>query len=308
MDLKPEARHQALLATVEALYARLQSGTLTSDDVIDLNSLTATDNSSFLDRLFADRALFEAHYGDFKKSYEIFRIFGEGETVLDVGAHWGYSALAMRYQGCGARIVSIEAMPFHLPPLARLKKLAAGKYDYVHVAATDVPQRLTFYVPVVNRKILGGLSSTGGTLVPRHAKTIARRAGELPSPLSPGAAEEVKLAVLEVGGLPIDDIMDAFPESERQVVAIKMDIEGHEPAALKGARRLIMARRPVLMIEGGTESTVAILREYGYIRAARVAGQLVPWNGHPPDSDTFWYHPDTAEDLHRRGLVQQSFG
>ncbi|HET9271960.1 MAG TPA: FkbM family methyltransferase [Vicinamibacterales bacterium] len=306
MDLADNARGESLRAAVEALYGRFQSGGLTSDDLIDLESLVPPDNSPVVSRLVADPERFEKQFGDFKKSYEIFRLFGEGETVLDVGAHWGYSALAMRHQGCRANIVSIEAMPFHRPPLERLRELAGGWYDYVNVAATDVPQRLTFYVPVVNRKLVGGLSSTGGTLLPSMAMLIARRAGDFP-PLSEGAPDEVKFARIEVAGLPIDDVVKALGASRQQVAAIKMDVEGHEEAALRGARHLLTTRRPVLMVEGGMRPPVrAVIQEYGYIRAARVEGQLVRWDGHAKQSDTYWFHPDTIEELRGRGLVPRS--
>ena len=299
----PDERYESLLAALQALYTRLQEGALVPDDVIALEAVSHPDKSAFLKRLFADRELFGTHFSEFKNTYDIFRVFGEGETVLDVGAHWGYSALAMRYQDCRARIVSVEAMPFNLASLAQLKKLAGGRYDYVNVAATDVPQRLVFYVPVVNLRLLSGLSSTGGALVPSMAKYVASRAAEFP-PQQEGAPDEVKLVVLEVPGLPLDDIVLTLGEPSQPVGAIKMDIEGHEAAALKGARKLIAERRPVLMIEGGTQPAVReLMREYGYVRAARVEGQLVEWNQHPPASDTFWFHPGTTEALRRRGLV-----
>jgi len=299
----PEERSQALLAAVEALYARLQSHTLTSADLIDLNGLELPNQNAYLSRVFADKALFDARFGTFKEPYDLFRVFGEDETVLDVGAHWGYSALSMRYQGCRARIVSVEAMPFHIPALETLKQLAGGRYDYVHVAASDVPQQLVFYVPVVNRKLVGGLSSTGGTLIPSMAKIIGNRAAEFP-PLAPGAPDEVGFAVMHVRALPLDEIAQTLGASSPSIGAIKMDIEGHEAVALRGARQLLTSRKPILMVEGGAQPAVReVMHEYGYIRAARVDGQLVPWNNHPKASDTFWFHPDTTDALRGRGLV-----
>ena len=298
-----DARRRALLAAVEALYSRLQSNTLTDADLIDLDRLTPPVHNAYLTRVFKDPAAFEQRFQTFKQPYDLFRVFGEGETVLDIGAHWGYSALSMLNQGCRAGIVSIEAMPFNIPALATLKRLAAGQYDYVHVAASEAPQRLQFYVPVVNRKLVGGLSSTGGTLIPSLAFIIADRAAEYP-PLSEGAPDEVGLAKIEVGALPIDDIVPALGAARQKIGGIKMDIEGHEAVALRGGRRVITSLKPILMVEGGALGDVRqVMDEYGYIRAARIDGQLVPWNNHPKASDTFWYHPDTTETLRSRGLV-----
>jgi FkbM family methyltransferase len=184
-----------------------------------------------------------------------------------------------------------------------LKQLSGGQYDYVHVAAGETRQRLVFYVPVVNRKLLGGLSSTGGTLIPQMAKLIGGRAAEYP-PVSAGAPDEVGLARIEVDALPLDEIVPALGESRQRIGGIKMDIEGHEAAALRGGRRVITSLKPILMVEGGMRPPVPeVMAEYGYIRAARIDGQLVPWDNHPKASDTFWYHPDTTEKLRSRGLV-----
>jgi len=298
-----DERSRTLLAAVEALYSRLQSNALTSADLIDPDTLKAPEHNAYLSRVFKDQALFDARFGTFKEPYDLFRVFGVGETVLDVGAHWGYSALSMLNQGCRARIVSIEAMPFHIPALATLKRLAQGSFDYVHVAASETAQRLVFYVPVVNRKLVGGLSSTGATLIPQMAKIIGARAAEFP-PVSAGAPDEVGLAKIEVGALPLDDIVPALGEARQRIGGIKMDIEGHEAAALRGGRQIITSLKPILMVEGGMLPAVReLMAEYGYIRAARVNGQLVPWNNHPKGPDTFWYHPDTTETLQRRGLV-----
>jgi len=303
MSITPEERSQSLLAAVAALYTRLQDRTLTDADIVDPATLVEPNHDAFLTQLLNDRAVFDKRFGTFKEPYDLFRVFGEGETVLDVGAHWGYSVLSMRHQGCRARIVSVEAMPFHIPPLETLKRLSGGSYDYVHVAASDVPDRLVFYVPVVNRRPVGGLSSTGAALTPDRARIVADRAADFP-PVTEGAPDEVGLAVLEVAALPLDDIVQALGASVPQIGAIKMDIEGHEGAALKGARQLITSRKPILMVEGGGQPAVReAMREYGYIRAARVDGQLVPWNNHPKASDTFWYHPDSTDTLRSRGLA-----
>ena len=136
MSITPEERSQSLLAAVAALYTRLQDRTLTDADIVDPATLVEPNHDAFLTQLLNDRAVFDKRFGTFKEPYDLFRVFGEGETVLDVGAHWGYSVLSMRHQGCRARIVSVEAMPFHIPPLETLKRLSGGSYDYVHVAAS----------------------------------------------------------------------------------------------------------------------------------------------------------------------------
>lgn len=83
---------------------------------------------------------------------------------------------------------------------------------------------------------------------------------------------------LEVGGpryvvstLPLD----ALPEvSERRVALIKLDVEGHEAAVLRGAEQLLLRDRPVLVFEqlareidaDGSSEVLRLLRAAGYSR------------------------------------------
>ena len=56
---------------------------------------------------------------------------------------------------------------------------------------------------------------------------------------------------------------------------LQLDVEGHELAALKGARRTILACRPTILVEDGSEPTKDYLKELGYRRAGRIPGVSV---------------------------------
>jgi FkbM family methyltransferase len=294
-----------LVTTFEDLYGRLQTGELTDEDLIDVGELRWPDMADFVARLYADSALFDAHFGSFKDSYDIFRIFAKDDTVLDVGADWGYSAIAMRHQGCRSRIVSIEAMPFNIPPLARLKCITGSNYDFVHMAAGERAERLRFYLPILNGSALTGLSSTGGTLTAEFATLPSSRAQWFP-PEQQGGDDEARIAHLDVNSAPLDAILERLGTTGQRVVAVKMDVEGHEAAALKGAERLFRVQKPLLMLEGGDRSpgVAEVMASYEYFLAARANGCLVPDDGHSPTDDGFWLHKDRLNFYRDAGIFE----
>jgi len=295
---------QNLVTTFEGLYGRLQAGELTDEDLIDVEELTWPDVAGFVPRVYASSALFDTHFGSFKDPYDIFRIFMEDDTVLDIGADWGYSAIAMRHQGCRARIVSVEAMPFNIPPLAMLKSIAGSNYDYVHMAAGERVERLRFFLPVLNGSGISGLSSTGGTLTPSFAELIASRAQWFP-PKHDGGDDTARIAAVDVDSAPLDAILETLGTVGQRVAAVKMDVEGHEAEALRGAARLLRVQKPLLMIEGGGQpSVVDFLKSHGYFFASRADGRLFPRDGRTPTGDGFWLHPERVAFYQDAGIFE----
>ncbi len=294
---------QSLATAFEELYQRLQAGALTDADLIDIETLTWPNYAAFVTRIHGDSALFDTYFGAFKQPYDIFRNFSADDTVLDVGADWGYSAIAMRHQGCRARIVSVEAMAFNIGPLARLKALEGENYDYVHAAAGERHGRLRFYVPVLNGGGISGLSSTGRTLTPYLGQLAASRIEWFPR-RPEDDDDQARIAILEVDAAPIDSILETLGRAGERVVAVKMDVEGHEADALKGAARLFKTQKPLLMLEEGDRQprVVDVMTSYGYFFASRADGRLVPHDGHSPTDDGFWIHPDRVEFYRNSGI------
>jgi FkbM family methyltransferase len=71
---------------------------------------------------------------------------------------------------------------------------------------------------------------------------------------------------LSVLAVPIDDLLGGTP-----VALIKIDVEGHETAALAGLQRTIRAHQPTLIVETGDQTVVASLLAQGYA-AERLSG------------------------------------
>ncbi len=93
--------------------------------------------------------------------------------------------------------------------------------------------------------------------------------------LEPGWTPEVNQSLtVEVDRL--DDLLTE--EQQSQVDFIKMDIEGHELAALRGAAEFLNRHSPVItieidksLVENGQTPATQLLNEYGYVHAYEMA-------------------------------------
>jgi FkbM family methyltransferase len=289
-----ESGDTELVDRITALYQRVQDDALLPEDLVSPDEVRYDQGlDAAVEKIYRSKRAHRAMFESFLPPFETFRKFSGDDVVLDVGAHWGYSAVTMRHAGCSARIVSIEAMPMNMRALHRLETLDP-RYSCVNVAASDSQSVLRIYTPVLNGTAILGLSSTGGTLTNYFAYHLAGLTTSYPPPK--GCDDAVGVLVSEVAARRLDDILDERGERER-VVAVKMDIEGHEPAALRGAEHLFLEQAPLLMIEGANRNpaVVELMQGYRYFHAARQNNRLVP---HPETSnvnDGYWVHPDRTE-------------
>lgn len=293
----------AITASVKELYARLHAGALAANDTIDFNSVKVSNTEDYVERIYTDRGEFNRAFGKFGDAYDIFRGFGEDSIVLDVGAHWGYSAVAMRHQKCRAKIVSIEAMSFNMPPLNRLKRIESGNYDCINIAANARNAVLTFYVPVVNGYAITGLASTGSTLDNYFAFLVADQVSHYPNE-KPSGANDIRLAIVSVQSAPIDWILSHYLNDPRPVAAIKLDVEGHEAAALQGATKLFAEQKPLLMLENANRdrAAVEVMLSHGYFHTERSDGQLITQTGFSYANDGYWISRDRVAEYRAIGI------
>jgi FkbM family methyltransferase len=292
----------ARISLVKLLYERLANNTLQADDILASEDAIYEDIGPFLRSIYSDYSLFAKHFSDFLPTYDIFRVFGVDDVILDVGSHWGYSALAIRRQGSLAKIVSIEAIKQNTIALEVLKELEAGRYDYVECAATEVASELEFYIPAMNGVANTGSSSTGGTLSGHFAFILADLASTYPA--KEGQQDRVQLITQRIHGRQIDEIAKSL-EIFDSVKAIKMDIEGHEFSALKGANELIDKQRPLIMVEGANRDSgvVSEMKKHNYLHYERHSGRLVSHSKQSIANDGFWLHSDKIHYYRKIGLI-----
>jgi FkbM family methyltransferase len=211
-----------------------------------------------------------------------------GDLAVDVGANIGvYALLAAE---TGARVIAME------PSSGSAERLRQ------HV-------RLNGYEELVEvRETAAGAASgrsllTVGTGVLNHI--VERPADESPERLAdkfrthwPSSLEEVDVAAL-------DDLIG----SDRPVTAMKIDVEGQEENALRGAQRLLVGQQiGYLQVENNTTSQMhygrpstgvwQLLRDCGYdlYRLGR-RGELVPEGPRPVAEDVLAVAPGGLAEL-----------
>jgi len=142
-----------------------------------------------------------------------------GDVCLDVGANIGVMTfLASSIVGADGVVVAVEANPENVQVLYRtIHMTGASNVMVLPVAASD--RRRVFS--------LKGRSNT---------HLVAARAADS------GGGHFVQ-------SVPLDDLLAWLPRLD----LVKMDIEGHEPPALRGLWRLLVKHRPGLVVEFNPE-------------------------------------------------------
>jgi len=148
------------------------------------------------------------------------RVWQPGWSVLDVGAHHGlFSLCCCRPGALPSRVITVEPSPAALP-LLRANRAVHSKLDWTIVAAA------------------AGASEGHLRLHPGSIHMLVVDPALHPTQSSPASAVDVPLTTLDA----IAEKFNFTPD------LIKLDIEGYEAEALRGAH-LTLQRRPLLVLE-----------------------------------------------------------
>lgn len=206
-------------------------------------------------------------------------VFREGQTFVDVGANVGcISLMAAMIAGPTGHVIAVEPFPENLQRLyAGIALNGFKNVRVVPLAASD--RRATF-------SLTGGTSNT--YVVPSN---------------------DYKVRGTYTQSVVLDEVLAGEPA----VHVIKMDIEGHEPFALRGLARTIREHDPVLLTEfnplclrrAGHEPMDYLRRLFDHYRRIDV---VTPFHDRATfgDADSLmrcWHDRDT--DLSRRGVLME---
>lgn len=186
-------------------------------------------------------------------------LLAPGDSFVDVGAnHGSYAVAASGIVGREGAVVAIEPQPALASLLARsLERTAPCRAEVLAVAVGARRDRMPFYV-------------------------LRRNSGE--SSLFTGPSTAGWHSIVEV---PVERIDDVVPwRGLPGKVLLKLDVEGAELRALEGAREMIAARAPPILMEVNLDAMAAAgvtregllgrLRELGYDRFVEARHPSVP--------------------------------
>jgi len=163
-----------------------------------------------------------------------------GDWAIDVGANIGhYTKRFSDLVGPRGRVIAFEPVPATFELLAaNVAQFACSNVTLLNLAASDATQVVGMSIPDFDT----GLKNYYGAAID-------------------GAATG-----LQVMACPIDGMRLPGP-----VRMLKIDAEGHDAVVLRGARELVAANRPTIVIESSSDEVRALLGELGY-RSETVPG------------------------------------
>ena len=170
-------------------------------------------------------------------------------AMIDVGGHLGvYSYVGAKYS---AHVHTFEPNP---DSASWIRRVAPPNVTVHQCAVSDRESRCTLYIP----SLAGVRTDARASLLPE---------------VNPGAA----LTPVEVDARPIDAM------GFGRVAFLKIDVEGHEQAVLRGAAELIARERPTVQIESeerhvpnAVRDTAEFFAGFGYRGYFWKAGALRP--------------------------------
>jgi FkbM family methyltransferase len=180
-----------------------------------------------------------------------------GDVAVDVGANKGSFLPSLSWAAGPGTVVAFEPQPALADYLRRACRAARLTNVVVEAAGvSDRAGRLTLHVP-----------GAGG--------------------VSPGASFEPVVAAVSPGrdvAVPVVTLDDYFQSETRKIAAIKVDVEGHELAVLRGAEGMLARHAPLVVFEcearhvgvEGLRAALTFFAERGYggwfVRRRRVVG------------------------------------
>jgi FkbM family methyltransferase len=174
-----------------------------------------------------------------------------GSQVLDIGANVGYlSGLFARWVGPSGRVVSVEPIPATYDALSSsMKHLYPNTVTAIQCCVSDTPGEVTMSVPTYEG---GGENYYESRIV---------------DPGSASGAHQFRVSATTLDLL----VHDLHPN----LAFIKIDVEGHELAVIKGGSEYLSHNHPPLLIEvaGNPDESGSI--------SAQLIAMLAAWDYHP---------------------------
>jgi FkbM family methyltransferase len=254
--------------------------------------VTATLDQGFRMRLDLEDAeqrkvYFFGHYHERYEAALVARLLDPGEVFWDVGANVGYFALlAAAAVGPDGQVVAFE------PGTAALARLTE-----------NVSLNPFNHIKIFNLAV----SDAEGQAMLYRADDIADSSASLFAAAAGAAAGEVCRTVA----------LDDFLKNENLAAPdfIKLDVEGAELAALRGAAGILAGHRPLLLVEmeeknlraaGASKAAIqSFLQDFGYRAAHLRKGHwlLLDDVNQTRGRNIFWFNPELPKHRQKAGRI-----
>lgn len=227
-------------------------------------------------------------------------------TVLDIGAHYGYSAASIWRAGSPAHVLSFEPNPWQHEPLQRIKELRPEAFDFIGMGLSNAQGSLRFVLPVVDGKGIGGL---GTAAIERELDwAIPENLVHYMNTYTPEVASpRLQFAETQWSVAPLDAMLASANVAVplERIDAIKIDVEGLEPEVLEGAEQTLRRHRPWLMIEGANRipDVVQRLAPLGYRYAEFAEGRVSLTNERSTRVSGFYLHESRLDEYRASGML-----
>ncbi len=169
-----------------------------------------------------------------------------GETWLDIGAHYGYTALALaRLVGAKGRVFAFEPMLTSAGCIARTRELNQMAQLTILPLALGNPKGFELeHLPIVRGMVDSTLTRNGN-----------------------GHSWSESLLVVS-----LDEVWKSICGANARIDGVKVDVQGMELNVLRGMQTLLKTHQPKLVVEvhSGVSRTelVSLVSELGYTRPA----------------------------------------
>jgi FkbM family methyltransferase len=200
------------------------------------------------------RHLADGHYDQFiYDALNAQRLDLTGAVAWDVGAHLGYHTLALaRLVGAGGRVFALEPNPHNVAHLQRHLEAnpeLASRVSILPCALHDSDGQHVLRMSATPDSSAGSYLDTGAPPSDRYGERIYANFTRAPVPVR-------RADTLVAAG-------ECLPPR-----FLKLDVEGAETAALRGARELLSQQRPALALEVHSIQCMLgvsqLLHEHGY--------------------------------------------
>jgi FkbM family methyltransferase len=180
------------------------------------------------------------------------QFLAKDKVAVDVGANVGlFTAVLARYS---KRVIAFEPNP----ALARhLAKVVPSNCEVMAKAVSDREGTTMLRVPLANGIAMDALATVSSA---NRFATETRTTG---------------FVTHEVAAVTLDRALGPMLHEGERVGFINIDVEGHEFAVLKGAEQLMLAERPVLLIELEYRHGAQVEGVFDWLRARRYVPRVL---------------------------------